>query len=81
MAEDRWYRIAIPILEYVANNGGPFVLLSMGDIADALHLDPMEVATELDELCAAGYVAGDVRKMLTGGDARPWYLEKSLLAK
>jgi len=57
MAEDRWYRVALPILEYVHEHGGQLTLLGVGDIADGTDLEPEEVAEEIEQLSAAGYLA------------------------
>ena len=34
MAEDRWYRVAVPILEFVHENGDKMRFLNIGAIAD-----------------------------------------------
>jgi hypothetical protein len=81
MADDRWYRIDLPILEYVQEHGGPFELLSVGYIAQAMGLDPTEVAVGLDNLSSAHYLAGRVQKPMTGGDPSPWFLEDSSLGE
>jgi hypothetical protein len=81
MAEDRWYDVALPILEYVHAHGGPLDLLSVADIAEGTGLSPQDVAVELDSLCQAGFVNGTLRKMMTGGDPSPWFLESSSLGE
>ena len=81
MAEDRWYAVALPILDYVHERGGTFVLLRIGDIAEGTGLEPVEVATEVERLSGAGYLAGSIRKMMSGDDPSPWFLENSSLGE
>jgi hypothetical protein len=81
MTEDRWYTYALPILQYVHENGGAMSLISISDIAEGTGLDPREIATEAEQLYRAGYLAGDVHRMGTGGDPNPWILESSLLGE
>ena len=81
MAEDRWYAVALPILDYVHDNGGPLVLLHIGDIAEGTGLDPVQVATEVERLSSADYLAGSIRKLMSGDDPSPWFLENSSLGE
>lgn len=80
MAENTWEAVALPLLEYVAEHGGQFAVLSVGDIADGIGIDPEVAARELDRLSSAGFLAGGVEKFL-GGDVRPWHLEPSDLGE
>ena len=77
MVEDRWYSVAVPILGYVHENGGQFKLVHVGQIAAATGIEPTEVAAELDSLIAARYLVGPLKKLMTGGDPGPWFLENS----
>lgn len=81
MADDRWYRVAVPILEYVADHGGPLELLNVAMIADAIGVDRFEVAAELERLGNAGYLAGHLKKLMSGGDPSGWFLEDSSLGE
>lgn len=81
MAEDRWYRVAVPILEFVHENGDKMRFLNMGAIAAGTGLEPNEVTDEVERLCAAGYLTGPLHEMGTGGDVRPWFLENSHLGE
>lgn len=58
MAEDRWFRVAVRVMEFVDEHRGR--QLSIGEIAYALELDPWEVMTELDTLCAENFVRGEI---------------------
>jgi hypothetical protein len=80
VVEDRWYRYALPLLEYVHKEGRFGVLMPIGGIADALQFDSGDVAAELDRLCRSGYIAGEVHRTMTGGDPRPWFLQGCALA-
>jgi hypothetical protein len=42
LAEDTWYRVALPVLEFVDNHHGP-PFVSIGDLAEGTGLDPGEV--------------------------------------
>jgi hypothetical protein len=81
MAEDRWYTVAVPILELVHENGGQMHIVNIGQIAAGTGLEPNEVADEVERLCDAGYLTGPLRKMMSGGDTRPWFLENSHLGE
>lgn len=69
---DTWSLVAMPVLSWLSAHEGDHA--QIGQIADHLGLDPQAVANELDRLCRAGYVAGEVRKSATGGNPRPWSL-------
>jgi len=43
-------------------------------MADALGVDPMALDRELECPATAGYITGEIRKMMSGGDPRPWFL-------
>jgi hypothetical protein len=80
MAEDTWYQLALPVLEYLSHRE-PFTFPNVGEMADALGADPNAVVVEIDRLAEAGYIRGGVRKMATGGDPRPWMFHQPELAE
>lgn len=71
MLMDRWYRVAIPILEYVHENSDPEDSLYVGQIAAGTGLGPEDVSIELESLFDAGYLVGDFRKYI-GGSPSSW---------
>lgn len=71
MLMDRWYRVAIPILEYVHENSDPEDSLSVGQIAAGTSLGPEDVSIELESLVDAGYLVGDFRKYI-GASPSSW---------
>ena len=71
MLMDRWYRVAIPILEYVQENSDPEDSLSVGQIASGTGLGPEDVKIELERLVDAGYLVGDFRKYI-GSSPSSW---------
>jgi hypothetical protein len=82
MAEDQWYSVAVPILEYVHARGEPFWLMSVGEIALETGLDPNVVAVELERLQEAGYVTGPLIKVTSSGDdLSGWFLRNSSLSE
>jgi len=81
MAEDRWSGIAFPILEFVHENGAQMGIVNIRQIAAGTGLEPNEIADEVERLCAAGFIMGPLRKMQSGGDTRPWFLESSHLGE
>jgi len=81
MADDRWYSMAVPILEWVHENGSKRDVVSVGAIAAGTDLEPNDVTDELERLCNADYIVGPVHKLFSGGDSRPWYLENSHLGE
>jgi hypothetical protein len=80
MVEDTWYSLALPLLEYL-NDADPLTFPNVGVIADALHVDPWAVVTEIDRLAEAGYIRSGVHKTMTGGDPRPWFVDHPELAE
>jgi len=56
------------------NGASPRTTLSIGEIADDTSLEPEHVVTELERLIEGGYVAGPLRKLMSGGDLRPWFI-------
>lgn len=81
MAEDTWRSVAVPLLECIHEHGGQLSLLSVEELSQRTGLEPLVVAEEVERLADAGYLAGGLHKMLTGGDPRPWYLERAALAE
>ncbi len=74
MTVDLWDERARPILAYIAEHEADQPLLSIGDLSDAIGIEPKYVTVEVERLLGAGYVAGELQKTLTGGDPRPWFL-------
>ena len=75
MADDTWDIRVLPILEHLASiERGAGAITNIGEIADATGLDPDVVVLELERLIGGGYVDGDLAKLLTGGNVRPWTL-------
>lgn len=68
-------------MEFVDVRGKEADVVTVGAIAAATGLDPNDVVDAVESLCAAGFLIGPLQKPMTGGDARPWYLENSLLGE
>jgi hypothetical protein len=81
MVEDTWQNTALPILEYIHNNGGTLGILRVSDISEALGIDPLVVAEEIERLADAKYLTVNLKKLLTGGNPGPWYLYPATLAE
>lgn len=81
MVEDTWQNIALPILEYIHNNGGTLRILRVSDISEALGIDPLVVAEEIERLADAKYLTVNLKKLLTGGNPGPWFLSPATLAE
>jgi hypothetical protein len=67
MAEDTWYRVALPVLEYVHEHSGSRGMLSLGEISEGTGIGLNEVDVEVARLCSADYLAGSIHRM--GGNA------------
>jgi predicted ArsR family transcriptional regulator len=80
VAEDTWYSLALPLLEYL-NQLPPHSFPSIGQIADALGADPHAVASEIDRLSEAGYIRGSLQIRVAGGDPRPSFINHAELAE
>jgi hypothetical protein len=70
MAGDVWTRVALPVLEAVANAEGKDHRLSVVELAKRTDLDPAEVSVELVRLCESGYLAGTVKALSHPGHHR-----------
>lgn len=53
----------------------------MEELSQRTGLEPLVVAEEVERLADAGYLAGGLHMLLTGGDPRPWFLERAALAE
>jgi hypothetical protein len=73
MAEDTWYAIAVPALEYL-HAQPPMSVVNVGTMAAFLGVDAMGLAGEIDRLHEAGYLQHELVKPMTGGDPRPWHM-------
>ena len=80
MLMDRWYRVAIPILEYVHENSDPEDSLYVGQIAAGTGLGPEDVRIELESLFDAGYLVGDFRRYI-GGSPSSWNISGCSLSE
>jgi hypothetical protein len=56
MADDRWYSVAVPILEFVRENKDDSGWISFSAIAAGTGLDPNEIIDEVEVLCAFGFL-------------------------
>ncbi len=68
-----WDEVAMPVLRWIGEHEADGTV-KIGHLADELGLDPLAVANELDRLVGAAFVAGEVRKVMSGNNARPWSL-------
>lgn len=78
MAEDRWYSVAVPILQYMHETAGPQTLIPIWQVTDATGIDVNEVSVELDRLIAAGYLVGPLTKLMAGGEPSNWFIANGL---
>lgn len=78
VTENLWDSRALPILRVIAaaeGNVGAF--LSVGDISDATGIPPELAVPEIERLIDDGYVPGELKRPMSGGNVRPWYLTKT----
>ena len=68
MADDTWYSVAVPILEYVHDHGGPMKFLEIVNIAQGTALDASVVGPEVDNLVHTGYLRGELHRYLGQGE-------------
>ena len=78
---DLWETRALPILRHIAAHEGEQRFINIGELAEATGIEPNLVTVEVERLLDAGYIAGDLVKSMTGGDPRPWFLDKSRLTE
>lgn len=79
MAEDRWYSLDVPILEFIDSRRQKAGVITAREIAEAIKADPIEVGTELEGLCEDNYVAAKLYK--PGAAPRgEWQLNRCALA-
>jgi hypothetical protein len=60
VADDEWYDLAEPLLEYIHANAPKMGSMNVGAIADALQRDPQAVAKQIDKLHGAQFLTGGV---------------------
>jgi hypothetical protein len=80
VTSDKWHATAVPLLEFIGEHEG-FGVVSIGELADATGLDPTAIAVELERLIADEFVDGEVKKLMSGGDVRPWRVVSPRLAE
>ena len=78
---DLWEERALPILRYIAAHETDMGFIEIGELADATGIDGHSVVVEVERLIEAGYIPGDLTKMMTGGDPSSWFLTKSRLTE
>jgi hypothetical protein len=61
VVEDRWYSVAVPILELLGDHAGLMTGIPVWHIADATGINTASVGFELKNLIAAGFVIGPIR--------------------
>ncbi|MHB8325639.1 MAG: hypothetical protein ACYDEA_00355 [Candidatus Dormibacteria bacterium] len=81
MATDHREERAERILAHIAQHEAERGVLQVGALADATGIGPQHVAVEVERLIEAGYIAGQLQKLLSGGDPRPWFLTQPRLTE
>jgi hypothetical protein len=79
--QDRWHRVAIPLLQAVAELPAGTSRANLGALGRDLGFDPIEVAGELEALIEAGYLRGSIKRAWPSDDARPWFYVNAGLAE
>ena len=80
MVEDTWKSRALPILEFIAAQSD-LNLMSIGTIADATSIEASDVVSEVERLIEGRYISSKLKKLMTGSDVRPWFLEGTRIAE
>ena len=78
---DLWEERALPILRHIAAHETDQAVINIGNLSAALGLDGHAVVVEVERLIDAGYIPGELQKMMTGGDPSSWFLTKSRLTE
>lgn len=73
--------MGLAVLKAVAERETATGLVSVGDLIDATNIDPQVVVNELGRIVQGGYVTGELQKLMSGGDPRPWFLVNPLLTE
>jgi hypothetical protein len=60
------------VLKWVQANEGTMTHVTLGEIADVIHLTAIQVDTEFERLHSDGLVDAKVRRTLNGGNAAGW---------
>lgn len=79
MADETWFSIEVPVLEYIANNGGWQSSVSVVDISDATGIPVDEVAGSLMKLDQAGFLGGEFVRMMS--PPQNWFVIPGLLSE
>jgi hypothetical protein len=78
---DLWETRALPILQYVADHEAEGAIINIGQLAEGTGIEPRFVLVEVERLIDGGYLAGELQKLMTGGDPTPWFLTESRLSE
>jgi hypothetical protein len=79
MSSDLWQTRAVPILQFIASHETELRTLTVGQISEGTGIDPKLVVPELERLIDGGYIPGELKKLMSGGDVRPWRLSSPRL--
>lgn len=71
----------MPILRYIAAHETDQGFINIGDLAAVVGVDGHAVVVEVERLIDAGYIPGQLQKMMTGGDPSTWFLTESRLTE
>ncbi len=77
---DTWSGVAFPILHWIGGHEG-LDPVDVRTLVDALGVDAVIVAIELQRLVDGGYLAGEFRKLSSGGEPELWYLIPTQLSE
>ena len=79
MPENLWETRALPILKVVAAHEAEHPFLDIGSLADETGIPPELIIPEVERLLGDGYLPGQLQRLASGGDPRPWFLTEARL--
>jgi hypothetical protein len=71
----------LAVLRVVAQRETASGLVGMGELIDAVGLEPNVAVNEVERLLREGYITCDLQKLMSGSDPRPWFLVNPLVSE
>jgi len=56
-------------------------IVGIGEVIDATGFEPHVVVNEVERLLREAYITGELQRLITGGDPRPWFLVNPLISE
>ena len=71
----------LAVLQALAKRETASGIVGIGEVIDATGFEPHVVVNEVERLLREAYITGELQRLITGGDPRPWFLVNPLISE